>query len=238
MRAAGVPSRIVTGYQGGELNTVGNYMIVRQADAHAWVEVWLTNDGWIRVDPTAAVAPSRVQAGAVAAVPQGEALPFSLRGDYVLLHRARLAWDTMANSWNQVVLGYTMDSQRELMRRIGVDDASWHSMLTVMFSVTGFITLALALVTLRKLRALRPEPAVAAYARFCAQLARRGMSRHPSEGPVAFRARAAAAHPELAAVIGSISELYIRLRYGNRPQPGDIAELKRAVANFGNADHR
>ena len=56
MRAGGVPARVVTGYQGGELNSVGNYMIVRQADAHAWAEVWLTGEGWTRVDPTAAVA--------------------------------------------------------------------------------------------------------------------------------------------------------------------------------------
>ena len=232
MRAAGVPSRVVTGYQGGELNTVGNYMIVRQADAHAWVEVWLANDGWVRVDPTAAVSPSRVQSGAAAAVPQGEPLLFSLRGDYVFLHRARLAWDTLSNSWNQIVLGYTAESQRELMRRIGIDDATWHGMLTVMFTVTGVITLALAFFTLRKLRSLRPAPAIAAYARFCEQLARRGMTRHPSEGPLAFGERAAAAHPKLAASIGSISELYIRLRYGKRQQPGDMAAFQRAVAGF------
>jgi len=232
MRAGGVPARIVTGYQGGELNTVGNYMIVRQADAHAWVEVWLTGEGWTRVDPTAAVAPSRVQSGAVAAVPQGEALPLLLRGDLRWLHRARLTWDLLANSWNQAVLGYTMDSQRQLMRRIGIDDATWQSMVMVMFAVTGVITLALALVTLRKLRAMRPDPAVAAYAQFCARLSRRGVSRHPSEGPIAFSKRAAAAYPELAAGIAAISDLYVQLRYGSHVEPRDVAELQRAVAGF------
>ncbi len=232
MRAGGVPSRIVTGYQGGEINTVGNYMIVRQADAHAWVEVWLADEGWTRVDPTAAVSPARVQSGAVAAVPQGEALPLLLRGDMRWLHRARLTWDLLANSWNQAVLGYTLDNQRQLMRRIGIDDATWQSMLMVMFAATGVITLALALVTLRKLRALRPDPAVAAYARFCERLARRGLSRHPSEGPIAFSRRAAAARPDLATAIAAISDLYVRLRYDREASPGDIADLQRAVAGF------
>ena len=232
MRAGGIPSRIVTGYQGGEINTVGNYMIVRQADAHAWVEVWLAGEGWTRVDPTAAVSPARVQSGAVAAVPQGEALPLLLRGDMRWLHRARLTWDLLANSWNQAVLGYTLDNQRQLMRRIGIDDATWQSMLMVMFAVTGVITLALALVTLRKLRALRPDPAVVAYGRFCERLARRGLSRHPSEGPTAFSRRAAAARPDLAAGLAAISDVYVRLRYAREANPGDIADLQRAVAGF------
>ena len=232
MRAAGIPARIVTGYQGGELNTVGNYMIVRQADAHAWVEVWLRDEGWVRVDPTAAVSPARVEAGVAAAVPQGEALPLLLRGEYRWLHRARLTWDSIANSWNQVVLGYTFDRQRQLMQRAGIDDATWQTLVTAMFVATGAITLALAALMLHKLRALRPDPVAAAYARFCERLARRGVTRHPSEGPDAFRKRAAAAHPELARPIGLISELYIRLRYGAAAQAADALQLQREVTAF------
>ena len=232
MRAGGVPARVVTGYQGGELNSVGNYMIVRQADAHAWAEVWLTGAGWTRVDPTAAVAPNRVQSGAVAAVPQGEALPLLLRSNFRWLNRARLTWDTLANSWNQLVLGYTLENQRDLMRRIGVDDATWQSMLTVMFAVTAAVTLVIAALMLYRLRALRPDPAVAAYARFCAQLARCGVNRHASEGPTAFSRRAAAAHPELAMGIAAISDLYVRLRYGRQSGANDVAELQRAIAAF------
>ena len=232
MRAAGIPARIVTGYQGGELNTVGNYLTVRQADAHAWTEVWLKDDGWIRVDPTAAVSPARVEAGVAAAVPQAETLPFLLRGEYPWLRRARMTWDSVANSWNQAVLGYTQDRQRELMRRVGIDDATWRSLTTVMFVATGAITLVLALLMLHKLRAARPDPVTAAYSRFCERLARRGVARHPSEGPDAFRKRAAAARPELAPSIGSISELYIRLRYGEAARAADALQLKREVAAF------
>jgi transglutaminase-like putative cysteine protease len=232
MRAAGVPARIVTGYQGGELNTLGNYLIVRQADAHAWVEVWLADEGWTRIDPTAAVAPARVQAGAAAAVPRGETLPLLLRSEFRWLHRARLTWDSFANSWNQVVLGYTLERQRDLMQRIGFDDATWQNMAMVMLLVTGAITLLLALLMLRKLRAQRPDPVTVAYARFCRRLARRGVTRHPSEGPDAFSKRASAAYPELAAAIASISALYIRLRYGDQPRAGEITDFERAVDGF------
>jgi protein-glutamine gamma-glutamyltransferase len=231
MRAAGIPARIVTGYQGGELNTVGNYLTVRQADAHAWVEVWLNNDGWVRVDPTAAVSPARIEAGVVAAVPASEALPM-LRGEYAWLREARLTWDSLANSWNQVVLGYTQDRQRQLMRQVGIDDATWKSLATIMVVATGAITLLLAALMLRKLRAMRPDPIAAAYARFCRRLARHGVARHPSEGPDAFCKRASIIRPELASAIGSISSLYIRLRYGNTAHATDAAQLRREVANF------
>jgi len=232
MRAAGIPARIVTGYQGGELNTVGNYLTVRQADAHAWAEVWLKDDGWVRVDPTAAVSPERVEAGVAAAVPQAEELPLLLRGEYPWLRRVRMTWDSAANSWNQAVLGYSQDRQRELMRRVGIDDATWRSLATVMLVATGATTLVLALLMLRKLRAARPDPVTAAYSRFCERLARRGVARHPSEGPDAFRKRAAAARPELAPSIGSISGLYIRLRYGEAARAADALQLKREVAGF------
>jgi transglutaminase-like putative cysteine protease len=232
MRAAGVPARVVTGYQGGELNTLGNYMIVRQADAHAWVEVWLAGEGWTRVDPTAAVAPARVQAGAAAAVPQGESLPLMLRGEFRWLHQARLTWDSLANSWNQIVLGYAFDQQLLLMQRIGINDATWRGLVTIMVIATGAITLVLSLLMLRNLRALRPDPVVAAYARFCRRLANRGVARHPSEGPAAFGQRACAAHPELGPAIAAITEMYIRLRYSSQAPPGALADLQRAVADF------
>lgn len=231
MRAAGIPARIVTGYQGGEINTVGNYLTVRQADAHAWVEVWLRDEGWVRVDPTAAVSPARVEAGVAAAVPQSEALSL-LRGEYAWLRQARMTWDSLANSWNQIVLGYTQDRQRQLMRRVGIDNATWQHLATILFLVTGAITLALAALMLHKLKTLRPDPVSAAYARFCERLARSGVARHPSEGPDAFRKRASAARPELAQAIGSISELYIRLRYGEAVHVADALQLQRAVTAF------
>jgi len=207
-------------------------MIVRQADAHAWSEVWLKDSGWTRVDPTAAVSPARVQTGVAAAVPQNEQLPLMLRGEYRWLHGARLTWDLLANSWNQLVLGYTMDNQRQLMQRIGISDATWQTLVIVMMLTTGVVTLALALLLLLSFRRSRPDPVIAAYARFCRRLANRGVTRHPSEGPDAFCKRAAAIRPEIAAAIGSISRLYVHLRYGREAGSDEINELKRAVAVF------
>jgi transglutaminase-like putative cysteine protease len=232
MRAAGIPARIVTGYQGGELNNVGDYMIVRQADAHAWTEVWLEDAGWVRIDPTGAVSPARVEAGVAAAVPQGEALPLLMRGEYPWLHRARLTWDSVANSWNQAVLGYTQERQRQLMQRAGLDNVTWQNLTLLLFFSAGVITLGLALLMLRKRHMARVDPVTTAYSRFCARLARRGIERHPSEGPEAFRQRALAARPELANAIDTISTLYIRLRYGNSGNPHDLLELKRSVKLF------
>jgi hypothetical protein len=115
---------------------------------------------------------------------------------------------------------------------VGIDNATWQHLATILFIVTGAITLVLAALMLRKLKALRPDPVSAAYARFCARLARSGVARHPSEGPDAFRKRASAARPELAPAIDSISELYIRLRYGEALHAADALQLQRAVAAF------
>ena len=106
MRAAGVPARVVTGYQGGEVNPVGNYLIIRQSDAHAWAEVWLAGRGWVRIDPTAAVSPQRIERGISSALPEGNALPMLARMDSTLLRKLYLNWDAINNGWNQWVLGY------------------------------------------------------------------------------------------------------------------------------------
>ena len=231
MRAAGIPARVVTGYQGGELNDVGDYLIVRQSDAHAWAEVWLKDAGWVRVDPTAAVSPARIEQGVAAAIPQGAPLPLLLQSRYAWLRHARLAWDSAANAWNQMVLGYNLDRQRQLLRRAGIDDATWGKLVAIMFVLAGFIMLALSAWMLHRLRAARPDPVAAVYARFCARLARRGLARRPSEGPEVYRRRAVAAFPALAPAIDAISELYIRLRYGNAPDD-ELPRLRHMIKTF------
>jgi protein-glutamine gamma-glutamyltransferase len=128
MRALGIPARIVTGYQGGERNPVDGYWIVRQSDAHAWAEVWVAGQGWLRVDPTAAVAPSRIgsmqrlqaRPGAVASALGGMAPD--------LVARARELWDAVNNGWNQWVLNYTQSKQLDLLRNVGFDSPSWEDL--------------------------------------------------------------------------------------------------------------
>ncbi len=215
MRAGGIPARIVTGYQGGEINYVGAYLTVRQADAHAWAEVWLNGRGWTRVDPTASVSPSRVEAGVAAAVPQSELLPRQLRGEYEWLQRARMTWDSVTNSWNQVVLEYTQERQLQLMERLGVDDVSWQKLASLMFILATSVTLVVGVLMLYRLRGRRTDPLIKAYARFCDKLARHGVPRYPSEGPQDYAKRAGARLPDLQPQIEPLIARYIDLRYGD-----------------------
>ena len=232
MRAAGIPTRIVTGYLGGEINPVGGYMIVRQADAHAWTEVWFSGEGWVRVDPTAAVSPLRVESGIGAAVPRTDPLPLMARGDYQWLRQARLTWDSLSNSWNQWVLGYNPERQRSLLSRVGIDDATWRTLTVILIAATGIIMLLLALITLRRLRTAVRDPVRLAYNRFCAKLGRRGLPRDPAEGPLDYAARLARLRPDLAPGIAAITQLYVALRYGAYADSQALQEFKREVSRF------
>ena len=106
MRAAGVPARVVLGYQGGEMNPMGGHMIVRQSDAHAWNEVWFEDEGWRRVDPTAAVAPNRIEVGRSASMFDGTAAAWGFSTPSRLLYQLTLTWDALDAQWNEWVLGY------------------------------------------------------------------------------------------------------------------------------------
>jgi len=214
MRAAGIPARVVTGYQGGELNPVGNYMVVRQSEAHAWAEAWFEDRGWIRIDPTAAVSPLRVESGIAAAIPATDALPLLGRSDLEWLRQLRFTWDSLSNTWNQWVLGYNPERQFWLLSRMGLDRATWQTLAFILIVTTALITAAFGFLMLRRLGQRTRDPVTQLYARFCRKLARRGAARAPSEGPVDFAARAAQRFPEAAAAIHAITETYINLRYG------------------------
>jgi transglutaminase-like putative cysteine protease len=229
MRAAGIPARVVTGYLGGETNPIGDYVIVRQADAHAWGEVWLRDRGWVRVDPTAAVSPARVEQG-IGATAAASALPLFMH-DNAVLRRVRLTWDSMANSWNQWVLGYTPERQRALLSRAGLEDATWRTLAGLLLAATGLIVLVLALVTLRRLRVRVHDPVSRAYAAFCAKLARRGLARAPAEGPLTYGRRIARARPDLDAAVREFVALYVALRYGDASAE-NVGRLKKLAREF------
>ncbi|MBI4987284.1 MAG: DUF3488 domain-containing transglutaminase family protein [Rhodocyclales bacterium] len=234
MRAAGIPARIVTGYQGGEHNPVDDYLIVRQSDAHAWAEVWLEGKGWLRVDPTAAVAPNRIEAGLASAVPAGEPLPFLVRTDISWLRQIRFRWEAVNNSWNQWVLGYTPQRQREVLSRLGMREPDWKAMTAVMAALCGFLLLGLTAWALHK--RVRLDPTVRAWNRLSRKLARIGLARRDWEGPADYAHRVALARPELTQPMAAIAALYIDLRYGrlNGKEPrqrlrGLIADMEIAV---------
>ena len=229
MRAAGIPARVVTGYQGGEINPVDQYLEVRQADAHAWSEVWLKDRGWTRVDPTAVVSPVRVDGGLSAAVPQN-ALPLLMRENFSWLRSWRNNWNALTNQWNQWVLGYTPDRQRDLMSRLGVGQPDWGTLAHLLFwSVASVIGLT-ALWMLWRVR--RKDPVQAIWEKFCARMARRGLPRQPDEGPLDYGSRLAASLPQQADGARTIATLYADLRYGPNHPKEQVALLRRLVADF------
>jgi transglutaminase-like putative cysteine protease len=229
MRAAGIPARVVTGYQGGELNPVGGYLIVRQADAHAWTEVWLRGEGWVRIDPTAAVSPARVQRGIGAAVDATSSLPFLVRTDFEFVRRLHLGWDTVAHHWNQWVLGYNPARQRYVASQLGLG-TSWRGLALGLAAGAGIITLALAIVMLRGRVRPPDDPVERAYRRFCALLGKAGLPRAPHEGPLDYGSRVAAARPLAASEALEFVTLYSELRYGPGRTEAALARLADAVS--------
>jgi transglutaminase-like putative cysteine protease len=232
MRAAGIPARIVTGYHGGDLNEFGNYLIVRQAEAHAWTEIWLQGRGWLRIDPTSVVSPLRVDSGISAAVQRSESLPMMVRGDFETLRRLRLSWDYVANAWNQWVLGYTPERQQWLLGRVGIDNATWEKLTALLFLISGVIVAIFTVLVLRQLRRRAADPVKIAYARYCGKLGRKGLPRAPQEGPVDYARRVERLRPDLQPAVAAITGLYVALRYGAAIEMGALHELQQRVARF------
>ncbi|MDP1524282.1 MAG: DUF3488 and transglutaminase-like domain-containing protein [Rhodocyclaceae bacterium] len=229
MRAADVPARVVTGYQGGERNPVDDTWVIRQSDAHAWAEVWLETQGWVRVDPTATSAPARIEQNLAAAVPAGEPLPMLARAGFDWLKDLRFRWWAVNNAWNQWVLGYDMQRQRDFLQKLGMASPDWRKMIVWLAVLCGTVLLALTAAMLWR----RPpaDPALRQWQRFCRRLARRGLARYEWEGPDAYAQRLVAALPAKAPEISRIARLYAGLRYG-RLEPLALEELRRYVAAF------
>jgi len=230
MRAAGVPARVATGYQGGEVNYVDRIITVRQTDAHAWAEVHLPGEGWVRVDPTAAAVPGRVSAGLARSVRAGDPIPFLLRPQLEWLQGLRSNWEAAVHRWNVWVLGYSAERQRNLMRSFGMRDADWRKLTAAMASILGGFTLLLLGWSLRRL--WHADPAQQAWLAFCRKLGARGVTRAPHEGPRDFAERAALRWPDAAAAIRDIAALYIGERYGRTPARERVVELKRRVRDL------
>jgi hypothetical protein len=142
MRALGVPARIVTGYQGTDPEPQDGYWIVRQRNAHAWAEIWQAGIGWIRVDPTAAVAPDRVQRGSSLRPPTGLVAGAFNSIDPAFAARMRGLWESVNNRWNQWVLNYSRGQQFDLLRRLGFTAPSWEDLAKMLALLLGAVALA------------------------------------------------------------------------------------------------
>jgi transglutaminase-like putative cysteine protease len=232
MRAAHIPARVVTGYQGGEFNALGNYYIVRQSDAHAWAEVWLAGQGWVRIDPTAVIAPARVERGLSAAVANNAALPFMARNPPQWLHELRLNWDTLANQWNQWVLGYNSERQFAFLTRLGMESVTWQKMALNMATGVGLLVALFALFMLRHLFRHRPDKVQAAWLKLCRRLAKAGLPRAAHEGARDYAERVAAARPHLAAAMRDLAARYGALRYGAAQEERALQEFISLIAKF------
>lgn len=230
MRAAGVPARIVTGYQGGEINPVDGYLTIRQSDAHAWVEVWLRNIGWMRIDPTAAAVPTRAEVGLAAAVSADETLPLMMQADMAWLRALRMNVEAWNNYWNQWVIGYNVERQRDLLHRLGMPTPSWQNIAMMLFWALGLLVLVLWLWLLR--RVAHADPAQISWQRFCAKLKKRDIRRRPHEGPLDYSRRAVQSLPRKAAEIMNIANLYMSIRYGPETNAEELARLRLLVGRF------
>jgi len=232
MRAAGIPARIVTGYQGGEYNDLGGYYILRQADAHAWAEVWLKDRGWVRYDPTAAIAPGRIENGLRSSLPDNTALPFMMRTQSPWLLKLRFNLDNITNQWNQWVLGYNTERQFAFLTRLGMEDITWQKMAMNMLAGLALIVGVLTLVMLRRLQLRTTDEVQTTYLKFCKKLAKAGITRATHEGAQDFAARATKLKPQHAEAIADITARYIALRYQDRNDDASLQAFKRAVKSF------
>ena len=233
MRAAGIPARVVTGYQGGELNLINNELVVRQADAHAWVEIWLRDRGWVRVDPTAAVSPLRVESGVNAALGPIGMLPSLIAADPIgLLAGIRDAWRAVNSQWDSWVVGYSIDRQRQFFSQFGLPDVDWRTLFFGLLAATLIIGSGISIGLLVRDRPRRGEPSLMAWNGFSAKLAAAGLARAPHEGPLDYLRRIEAANPPWAPQAREIASRYAQARYGSGATREELRELARLVRDL------
>jgi transglutaminase-like putative cysteine protease len=228
MRAVGIPSRVVTGYQGGEFNSMGEYYILRQSDAHAWSEVWLEGSGWVRVDPTAAIAPQRIERGMDAALGADEPVPGRMLRRLSILNQLRLSWDAVNAFWNDHIVAFNIDEQREIFRWFGLTDlhASTYAK-AILFAFIGFASLLAAWLAW-KYKPVPRDPAATAYEALKRKLAKHQLRCEPHEGPIDFLTRAAASHAQ-SELLNELRDLYVAMRYGPRPNVQMLSRLRYLV---------
>ncbi|WP_395748222.1 transglutaminaseTgpA domain-containing protein [Prosthecobacter sp.] len=231
MRMAGVPSRVVIGYLGGEYSDHnGGYLIVKQSDVHAWTEVWLEKFGWLRIDPTAALAPDRVnidlRSFLAGGAEEAERQRRTLWGR--TLQRLHLWWDSVNYGWQNQVIDYNQESQRGLLERVGLKQ----SKLVLLIPSAAFVMLGALLITLWLRRPARhADPWMRAWQRACSRVGKAGVhALLPNEGPLAFAQRVALSRPDLSDQFAPLADMYVAGRYGSTHESLD--DFKAAVVRF------
>lgn len=236
VRAAGIPANVVAGYQGGEVNPRNNTVLVRQFNAHAWSEVWLDGEGWVRFDPTAAVSPTRIEMGLEEALAaEGSFLedtfasPLRFRG-LPWLDALRYQWDHISYVWHRLVLNYNSRSQQSMLSNL-LGKVTPTRLLAVLFGVAGLVSVIAWYFLFYRYRDLEmPPPAVIQYRKLLAKLARAGLHLQAGEGPNDFIKRCGEALPEQADELRNIARLFSDSMYA--AGGGDVTALKAAIAKL------
>ena len=230
MRTAGIPARIVTGYQGGEYNQLGNYLIVRQSDAHAWTEVWLKGKGWVRVDPTAAVSPSRIEYGLDDALPD-EVSRFRIKNRNPLFGMLLYRWDNLQHGWNDWVLNYDQNKQRDFLRdlNVGIEDLGdmVFALIAMLLSVTG----GYWLISWYRERPSKPEAYEIYLSQLLKKLKRIGLEKSPSEDTRTFMQRVKSSGIRQQDQVTKFIDLYNLIKYGPGGASGLSLDNLRNLAN-------
>nr|WP_256504526.1 DUF3488 and transglutaminase-like domain-containing protein [Gilvimarinus xylanilyticus] len=213
MRAAGVPARVVVGYQGGQVNPHEGYLTVRQLDAHAWAEVWMEGVGWQRVDPTAAVAPERIDRGVEYSLDDSDAqlLANAMGRRFAAWGNLQLQWDAFNYRWHRWVMGYDNQAQQDFLRRLLGASSPWRVTLALIVAIG---TVAALIVGWLFWRTREPvAPSVKIYRRLCRKLDAAGVTRWHGETPSDFAARVGQLRPEWAEDMNSVTHLFLRSYY-------------------------
>jgi protein-glutamine gamma-glutamyltransferase len=232
MRGAGIPARIVTGYQGGTFNRFANYWIVQQNRAHAWVEVWMDSQGWIRIDPTSAIDPTRVEASVNDAVGADDPLADHWQRRSGWLGDAWLRFDQLRDLWREQIITFNQDSQERLLGKLHIPEPDGQKLVMLL---AGALSLAFLWLTWQLRRELDPgskDKLVRSYAKLCAKLATAGLARLPHEGAEAYAARVASMRPDLAASVTALCRQYSRLRYASHSTRLTLSHFQTAVRTF------
>jgi transglutaminase-like putative cysteine protease len=225
MRMAGIPARVVTGYQGGWFNELGNYLLIRQSDAHAWTEVWLPQSGWTRVDPTAAVSPLRVEQGSLGALSSPRHFL-----DYFWLRKVRNGFDIVQQRWNDLVIDFDADRQSRMFEWAGLERMNPNVLVTVLMTSIGIFSVLLLPFILRVRGPGHKDPIHAVWHRFLKRLKKAGFEARPSSGAIELGHAAAVHLPGDSESIFRISDLYNRCRYSANPP--EMQDFKAAVKEF------
>ncbi len=229
MRMAGIPARVVTGYQGGYYNNIGSYVLVRQSDAHAWSEVWIRGSGWTRIDPTAAVAPERVQQGAVDSLEQRRHM-----FDFQWLRNARNTFDLFQRGWNNWVVAFGSDRQSRLLSFFGWEVAGPARLVITMVAMILVIAAVIFLLVplLLKFRSSKNlDPLQRSWKRFIRKLDKAGFVSHPSMAAMELAANARGQFKYNEDVIFRIAELYTLCRYSrDAGRPGRADGTDQAIS--------